>query len=65
MQTQSNKLDFSGQNIYIGFDVRLKDWGLGFGIPRSRESCFLDSCRYSFFDSHRLPCAYAGASAQA
>jgi hypothetical protein len=26
MQTQSNKLDFSGQNIYVGFDVHLKDW---------------------------------------
>lgn len=26
MQTQSNKLDFSGQNIYIGFDVHLKSW---------------------------------------
>ena len=26
MQTQSNKLDFSGQNIYVGFDVHLKNW---------------------------------------
>jgi transposase len=26
MQTQSNKLDFNGQNIYVGFDVHLKDW---------------------------------------
>jgi len=26
MQTQSNKLDFSGQNIFVGFDVHLKDW---------------------------------------
>jgi len=26
MQTQSNKLDFSGQNIYVGFDVHLKSW---------------------------------------
>jgi transposase len=26
MQKQSNKLDFSGQNIYVGFDVHLKDW---------------------------------------
>ncbi len=26
MQTQSNKLDFSGQNIYVSFDVHLKSW---------------------------------------
>lgn len=26
MQTQSNKLDFSGQHIYVGFDVHLKSW---------------------------------------
>ncbi len=23
---QSNKLDFSNQNVYVGFDVHLKDW---------------------------------------
>lgn len=26
MQTQSNKLNFTGQNIYVGFDVHLKSW---------------------------------------
>lgn len=26
MQTQINKLDFNGQNIYVGFDVHLKSW---------------------------------------
>lgn len=26
MQTQSNKIDFNGQNIYAGIDVHLKDW---------------------------------------
>ncbi|MFH0865519.1 MAG: IS110 family transposase, partial [Bacteroidota bacterium] len=26
MRTQSNKLDFTGQNIYAGFDVHLKNW---------------------------------------
>lgn len=26
METQSNKIDFSNQNIYIGFDVHLKSW---------------------------------------
>lgn len=26
MQTQSNKIDFNGQNIYAGFDVHLKSW---------------------------------------
>jgi len=28
MQTQSNKIDFNGQNIYIGFDVHLKSWSV-------------------------------------
>lgn len=26
MQTQSNQLNFTGQNIYVGFDVHLKSW---------------------------------------
>lgn len=26
MQTQSNKLDFNGQNIYVGLDVHQKSW---------------------------------------
>jgi transposase len=26
MQTPSNKLDFNGQNIYVGFDVHKKSW---------------------------------------
>ena len=26
MQTQSNELNFKGQNIYVGFDVHLKSW---------------------------------------
>jgi transposase len=26
MQTQSNNLNFEGQNIYVGFDAHLKDW---------------------------------------
>jgi transposase len=28
MKTQSNKLDFTGQNIYAGFDVHLKQWSV-------------------------------------
>jgi transposase len=28
MKTQSNKLDFTGQNIYAGFDVHLKHWSV-------------------------------------
>jgi transposase len=28
MKTQSNKLDFKGQNIYAGFDVHLKQWSV-------------------------------------
>jgi transposase len=26
METQSNKIDFKGQNIFVGFDVHLKNW---------------------------------------
>lgn len=26
METQVNKIDFTGQNIYVGFDVHLKNW---------------------------------------
>ena len=26
METQSNKLDFTGQNIYVGFDAHKKNW---------------------------------------
>jgi transposase len=28
MQVQSNKIDFEGQNIYVGFDVHLKNWSV-------------------------------------
>jgi transposase len=28
MQTQSNKIEFNGQNIYVGFDVHLKSWSV-------------------------------------
>ena len=28
METQINKLDFTGQNIYAGFDVHLKSWSV-------------------------------------
>jgi len=28
METQRNKLDFNGQNIYVGFDVHLKNWSV-------------------------------------
>ena len=28
METQNNKLDFNGQNVYAGFDVHLKSWSV-------------------------------------
>ena len=28
MQTQGQTLNFSGQNIYAGFDVHLKSWAV-------------------------------------
>ena len=28
MRTQSNKLNFEGENIYVGIDVHLKSWNV-------------------------------------
>ena len=28
MRTQGSKLDFKGQNIYVGIDVHLKSWSV-------------------------------------
>jgi hypothetical protein len=33
METQINKIDFTGQNIYVGFDVHLKSWSIKQKIP--------------------------------
>jgi len=44
MRTQSNKLDFTGQNIYAGFDVYLKNWQVTI-----MKGCF---CRFLFFKIH-------------
>jgi len=30
MQTQSNKLNFEGQKIFVGIDVHKKDWKVSF-----------------------------------
>ena len=40
MQTQSNKIDFNGQNIYVGFDVHLKDWKVTIMTERLTHKTF-------------------------
>ena len=40
MQTQDNKLDFTGQNIYVGFDVHLKSWKVTIMTDRLTHKTF-------------------------
>ena len=40
MQAPSNKLDFSGQNIYAGFDVHLKSWQVTIMTDRLTHKTF-------------------------
>ena len=43
MQTQNNKLDFTGQNIYIGFDVHLKSWKVTIMTDKLTHKTFFQS----------------------
>lgn len=40
MQTQSNKIDFKGHNIYVGFDVHLKSWTVTIMTERLTHKTF-------------------------
>lgn len=40
METQINKLDFTGQNIYVGFDVHLKSWKVTIMTDRLTHKSF-------------------------
>lgn len=40
MKTQSNKLDFTGQNIFAGFDVHLKSWQVTIMTERMTHKTF-------------------------
>jgi transposase len=40
MERQSNKLDFTGQNIYVGFDVHLKSWKVTIMTDRLTHKTF-------------------------
>jgi len=40
MQTQVSKLDFTGQNIYVGFDVHLKSWKVTIMTDRLSHKTF-------------------------
>jgi transposase len=40
MLTQSNKIDFNGQNIYVGFDVHLKSWKVTIMTERLTHKTF-------------------------
>ena len=45
MPVQSNKLNFKGQNIYIGIDVHLKSWVF----------CFFGGMNNNPFSPHSTP----------
>jgi transposase len=45
MKTQSNKLDFTGQNIYTGFDVHLKNWSVSIVTDRLTHKTFSQAPR--------------------
>ena len=40
METQSNKIDFSGQHIYAGFDVHLKSWNVTILTEKLKHKTF-------------------------
>lgn len=49
-RVQSNKLDFSGQNIYVGIDVHLKSWSVAIlseysALKRFSQSVAQVSCQ--------------------
>ena len=43
MQTQNNKLDFTGQNIYVGFDEHLKSWKITIMTDKHTHETFSQS----------------------
>ena len=40
MKTQINKLDFTGQNIYVGFDLHLKSWSVTIMMEKITHKTF-------------------------
>lgn len=40
MPVQNNKLDFSNQNVYVGFDVHLKDWKVSVLVDEIHHKTF-------------------------
>lgn len=40
MQTQKNKLDFTNQNVYVGFDVHKKSWKVSILMEKSFHKTF-------------------------
>lgn len=40
MKTQVNEIDYSGQNIYVGFDVHLKSWKVSIMTERMKIKPF-------------------------
>ena len=43
METQISKIDFTGQNIYVGFDVHLKSWKVTVMTENSVHKSFSQS----------------------
>jgi transposase len=56
MPTQSNKLDFSNQNVYVGFDVHLKDWKVSIMVDDIHHKTFSQNpspeALYRYLDSN-------------
>lgn len=52
MQAQSNKLDFSGQNIYVGFDVHLKSWTVTIMTEKLTHKTFSQSPKPELLHSY-------------
>ena len=54
MQTQSNKLDFNGQNIYVGFDVHLKSWKVTIMTEKLTHKTFSQSPKPELLNNYLI-----------
>jgi len=52
MQTQSNKLDFNGQNIYVGFD--LKSWKVTIMTEKLSHKTFSQSLNMELLNNYLI-----------
>jgi len=56
MKRQSNKLNFAGQNIYVGIDVHLKSWNVTILTEKLYHKAFTQpsspTALYSYLQAH-------------